>query len=110
MEIERKFLINQLPDNLNDYEHHAVSQGYISLEPVVRIRSWDDSYILTIKSKGLMAHTEIEKDLTQDEYTELIQMVKGNFIKKTRYIIPLSSLGNYDTDYNSPTSRRRYTR
>ena len=51
MEIERKYLIKQLPENLTSFEHHLIEQGYLCTEPVVRIRRQDDDYILTYKSK-----------------------------------------------------------
>ena len=38
MEIERKYLIRQLPNHLNDYPHDEISQAYISTDPVIRIR------------------------------------------------------------------------
>lgn len=88
MEIERKFLIDKIPDNIKDYPSHRISQGYISTDPVVRIRQLDDDYILTIKSSGLLARTEIEKPLSLEEYQELSSLVKGNLIAKTRYILP----------------------
>ena len=88
MEIERKYLIDKLPEDIEFFEKHKISQGYINTDPVVRIRQLDNKYILTIKSKGLRIRTEIEKELTKEEYIELRNMVKGNFIEKTRYIIP----------------------
>ena len=42
MEIERKYLIKQLPENLTSFEHHLIEQGYLCTEPVVRIRRQDD--------------------------------------------------------------------
>ena len=54
MEIERKFLIDTLPENLSDYPYHQLEQGYLCTEPVVRIRRENDDYYLTYKSKGLM--------------------------------------------------------
>jgi len=92
IEIEKKYLLKNLPDNLEKYESHIIAQGYISREPVVRIRRWDNVFILTIKSKGF-SHIEVEKNLTEDEYNSLSQMVIGNTIEKTRYIIPLSDYG-----------------
>ena len=89
MEIERKFLIEKIPFELENYEHHELSQGYISVSPVIRIRKSDDSYILTVKSGGLLAREEYEINLSEEEYTSLIPKVEGNFIDKTRYIIPL---------------------
>lgn len=92
IEIEKKYLIKEIPKNLEAYESHTISQGYISTKPVVRIRQWDNEYILTIKSKGF-EHIEVEKNLTKEEYNSLSQMVIGHTIEKTRYIIPLNDYG-----------------
>ena len=40
MEIERKFLVAQLPDNLDNYNCRYIEQGYLSTKPVVRVRRW----------------------------------------------------------------------
>ena len=58
MEIERKYLLDQLPENLTSYPCKKIEQGYLSTEPVVRIRRSDDEYYLTYKSKGLMVREE----------------------------------------------------
>ena len=50
MEIERKFLIRQLPEHLEQYPCLQIEQGYLCTNPVVRIRKQDDSYFLTYKS------------------------------------------------------------
>ena len=42
MEIERKFLIPVLPENLECYSSHEIEQGYLCREPVVRIRRQDE--------------------------------------------------------------------
>lgn len=58
MEIERKFLIQKLeklPFSPFDYPHKELEQGYLCTVPVIRIRREDDDYVLTYKSKGLMA-------------------------------------------------------
>ena len=89
MEIERKYLLGEIPEGLNLNDKHSISQGYISNDPVVRIRKYDDEYILTIKSKGLIERIEIEKPLSYQEFSELSTMVRGNLIEKDRYKIPL---------------------
>ena len=89
MEIEKKFLLNKLPDNLDSYPHNTISQGYLSTDPVLRIRQYGERYILTIKSSGLMERIEVEKPLTKEEYEEMSVMVKGNLITKERYLLPL---------------------
>ena len=60
MEIERKFIVHNLPDNLDSYPHSEIEQGYLCMEPVIRIRRMNKQYFLTFKSKGLMARTEHE--------------------------------------------------
>ena len=53
MEIERKYLIKKLPENLESYPCRHIEQGYLCTAPVVRIRKDNDKYELTYKSKGL---------------------------------------------------------
>ncbi len=89
MEIERKYLINELPENLNIVESRILEQGYLCTEPVVRIRRDNDEFILTYKSKGLMIREEHNLPLTQEAYEHLKQKVDGRLISKTRHIIPL---------------------
>ena len=91
MEIERKFLVN--PDgipSLEDYPKHEMAQGYISTDPVVRIRRSDEKFILTVKSGGLLSREEFEMFLTKDQFTGLSVHVQGLIIEKTRYLIPCS--------------------
>ena len=116
MEIERKFLVNYLPFNPHDFEVHHISQGYISTDPVIRIRSesivdpgkprpprtelntvfdapapssCELRYTLTCKGQGLMKREELNLAISGDAYRRLIRKVEGGFIKKDRYIIPL---------------------
>lgn len=90
MEIERKFLISTLPENITDYPCRILEQGYLCTEPVVRIRQDNDRYELTYKSKGLMVREEHNLPLTQDAYEHLKTKVDGHIISKKRYMIPLS--------------------
>ena len=88
MEIERKFLISSLPEQLEQYPHHRIEQGYLSTGPVVRVRRMDDEYILTYKGSGLMAHEEYNLPLTKEAYEHLKTKIDGRLISKTRYEIP----------------------
>ena len=90
MEIERKYLIKKLPENLAEFEHHLIEQGYLCTEPVVRIRRDDDEYYLTYKSKGLMVREEYNLPLTREAYLHLKGKADGRIISKKRYMIPLS--------------------
>lgn len=88
MEIERKFLVAQLPDNLDNYNCRYIEQGYLSTEPVVRVRRDNDDYYLTYKGSGMMAREEYNLPLTKDSYEHLIKKADGNIITKKRYEIP----------------------
>ena len=69
MEIERKYLVNQVPADYMEFPCHAIEQAYLCTSPVVRIRKEDDSYYLT--------------------YTHLLKKADGIILTKTRYLIPL---------------------
>ena len=88
MEIERKFLVAQLPDNLDNYKCRYIEQGYLSTKPVVRVRRDNDDYYLTYKGSGMIAREEYNLPLTKDSYEHLIKKADGNIITKKRYEIP----------------------
>ena len=90
MEIERKFLIKTMPENLDQYQCHLIEQAYLCTNPVVRIRRQDDEYILTWKGKGMMAREEYNLPLTKEGYEHMLPKADGNIITKKRYLIPLS--------------------
>lgn len=89
MEIERKFLIRQLPEDLNLYPYQTLEQAYLCTDPVVRVRRSDDTYTLTYKSKGLMSREEYNLPLTPESYEHLKEKADGNVIRKKRFRIPL---------------------
>lgn len=89
MEIERKFLIRHLPENLSSFPCHLIEQAYLCTSPVVRVRRQDDTFILTYKGSGMMAREEYNLPLTQESYEHLLAKADGNVITKKRYVIPL---------------------
>ena len=93
MEIERKFLIKELPADLERYSFHVLEQGYLNTDPVVRVRKEDDSYYLTYKGKGFLAREEYNLPLNETAYAHLITKADGNIIKKKRYLIPIKGTG-----------------
>lgn len=94
MEIEKKFLVKTLPPNLDNYKKKQIEQGYLCLNPVVRIRKSNEKYILTYKCLAdsladVRINNEIDTSLTKEGYEHLREKIDGYIIKKTRYIIPL---------------------
>ena len=84
-EIERKFIVDKLPD-LSGLKGHSVLQGYIFTGEggtEVRIRKWDEQYIMTIKSGGLLKRQETEIPLTKVQFQIFWPSTEGRRIEKT---------------------------
>ena len=88
MEIERKFKVRQLPEQLEQYPRQRIEQAYLCTEPVVRVRRSNDDYYLTYKGTGLLAREEYNLPLTEEAYRHLLPKADGNWIAKDRYCIP----------------------
>ena len=91
MEIERKFTIKNVPDNLESYPVKHIEQAYLNTDPVVRVRREGDKFFLTYKGKGLLAREEYNLDLNEESYYHLCAKADGNVISKNRYYIPLEN-------------------
>jgi len=74
MEIERKYLIDEIPFDLKDYSCKVIEQGYLNTDPVVRVRRSNDKYILTYKGSGLMVREEYNLPLNEEAYRYLIPL------------------------------------
>jgi CYTH domain-containing protein len=90
IEIERRFLVDRLPDELP--EPVQVEQAYISTVPVsVRARLIGDRRVLTIKSGQGLERMEIEHDLTPEEFDALWRLPNELRISKRRHRIDLGN-------------------
>lgn len=98
MEIERKYLIDKLPDHLEQYPCKKIEQGYLNTDPVIRIRRSNDKYILTYKGKGLMVREEYNLPLNAESFAHLKEKIDGRLIKKRRYLIPLDEHHTIELD------------
>ena len=103
MEIEKKYTLKSLPENLDSYPCKIIEQAYLNTSPVVRVRKSDDSYYLTYKGKGLMAREEYNLPLDEISYKHLLEKADGNIISKKRYLIPLDN-PRFTDDYTPPTT------
>ena len=88
MEIERKFLIKQIPKDCTSFPCRQIEQAYLNTDPVVRVRRDNEDYYLTYKGKGLLSREEYNLPLTKDAYLHLKPKADGLVISKTRYLIP----------------------
>ncbi|HXM32094.1 MAG TPA: CYTH domain-containing protein [Chthoniobacterales bacterium] len=91
-EIERKFLVRKLPEELAGFPHAEISQGYlVSLDDglQVRLRKLDERYSLTYKRGTGNVREEREVELTPTQFDALWPATEGKRLVKTRYNIPL---------------------
>lgn len=88
MEIERKFTVKYLPENLEQYPVKHLEQAYLNTEPVLRIRREDDIYYMTYKGGGMLVREEYNLPLNRESYLHLLPKCDGNVISKKRYLIP----------------------
>jgi CYTH domain-containing protein len=91
MEIERKFLVGELPD-LAGCDPVAIEQGYLALSDdrggaEVRLRRAGDLTVLTVKSAGGLSRTEEEIKLDGERFDALWPLTEGKRIEKKRYSI-----------------------
>ncbi len=96
MEIERKYLVESLPEGLDNYPHVEIEQGYLCTSPTLRIRRMGDVYWLTVKENLRTGSTAIhnreeEFRLERDRYEYLKAKCDGNMVSKTRYKIPVGN-------------------
>lgn len=105
MEIERKFFVRKLPENLEQYTCKEIEQGYLCRKPTIRIRKSNQDYILTYKSdfgieqdetRTAKVQNEIEVPLNEEGYLHLREKVDNQMIAKKRYLIPLE--GGYTAE------------
>lgn len=98
MEIERKYLIEKVTFDLSGYKKLIIKQGYISTDPVVRLRQSKEDFILTVKGKGNLYREEFELQLTEDQFHKLWKKVENTPIEKIRHLIPLEDKYTIELD------------
>ena len=89
MEIERKFLIKQIPEGCTSFPCRQIEQAYLNTDPVVRVRRDNDDYYLTYKGKGLLSREEYNLPLNKEAYEHLLAKADGIILTKKRYMIPV---------------------
>ncbi len=98
VEIERKFTVRHLPEDLDRYPFHTIEQGYLNVKPAIRVRREDDTYYMTYKNREAYAQnveqaepigsTEYNLPLDKESYEHMLTKADGNIIRKKRYLIP----------------------
>jgi adenylate cyclase len=90
MEIERKFLLDEVPDALGD--GLEIDQGYLAVSEdgvEVRVRRYGDARTLTVKSGPAHVRTEEELEIDERRFEALWPLTEGRRIVKTRHRVDL---------------------
>ena len=91
MEIERKFLVSEVPESASAASPIPIVQGYIAVEPggrEVRLRRKGDRFFQTIKSGTGITRLETEIELTGEQFEKLWPQTDGRRIEKDRREVP----------------------
>ena len=85
-EIERKFLLRELPRTLRLARGETIKQGYLALDAdtEVRVRTGSNPPTLTIKSGRGEVRTEVELPLEGGDAKALWELTAGRRVEKTR--------------------------
>ena len=95
MEIERKYLVAELPDP-NGGRSVWIEQGYLALDRdsgvEVRLSRRDYTLLLTIKGGSGRSRTEEEFGLDRERFESLWALTEGRRLRKERHLIPHGGL------------------
>jgi len=94
-EIERKFLLKQLPERLKQARRCVIAQGYLAAEPGgrhVRLRKKGKTASLTFKVGRGAQREEREIKLSAKQFFALWPATVGRRLRKLRYEVPWKSL------------------
>lgn len=89
-EIERKFLVADVPSGLEKRKRYEISQAYLAIDPggtQVRLRKSNDERSLTVKRGSGVEREERNVALPAEEFDSLWELTKGRRLRKTRYDI-----------------------
>jgi adenylate cyclase len=94
-EIERKFLVKEIPENIELCLSEEIVQGYLAVDidgTEIRVRKKGNACYLTIKKgKGMKRH-EVEIELLQEQFDTLWPKTEGRQVGKERITIPEGSV------------------
>lgn len=96
MEIERKYLLDRLPEGIENYECKEIEQGYLCMSPTLRIRKMGDMHVLCIKehvaAQGEAVHSREEEFVMSQQAYEHLRAKCDGWISKHRYRVDLRSM------------------
>jgi adenylate cyclase len=94
LEVERKFLIEEMPVDFAIGRGIEISQGYLAIgdDAEVRLRRKGARCYLTVKEGSGLARSEYEISLDPDRFDCLWPATAGRRVSKTRFEVPVGAL------------------
>jgi adenylate cyclase len=88
MEVERKFLVGEVPD-LRGTDPDEIEQGYLAIgsEGEVRVRRKGDRLLLTAKRGSGLSRQEAEVEIDRASFGELWSLTDGRRLTKRRHVL-----------------------
>ncbi len=84
IEIERKWVLDGLPEGIVPIKSHEIEQAYLDVRGL-RLRKKDEGYLITYKSKGDLARSEWEQEIPAWTYDGLKAEARA-VLHKTRHV------------------------
>jgi len=93
VEVERKYLLSDLPERVRDATSADVEQGWLPGERLQeRVRRVSDSdgerYYRTVKLGEGLTRVELEEEASADLFERLWDLTRGRRLRKRRYCVP----------------------
>jgi adenylate cyclase len=103
-EIERKFVIERTPPDLERFASSEIQQGYVAVDAdgtEVRVRRRDGEAALTIKQGTGRTRAEEELEIGNERFDALWALTEGRRVQKRRYLIPAGEGATIELDVYS---------
>ncbi|NBC16143.1 MAG: adenylate cyclase [Bacteroidetes bacterium] len=88
-EVERKFLVNEVPEAVRGWPATIIQQGYLAIQEdgtEVRVRKRGAACVLTVKRGAGLEREEVEVGLAPEAFAALWPLTSGRRVHKTRYV------------------------
>jgi adenylate cyclase len=95
LEIERKYLLSDVPSWVEECRSEEIEQGYLAMASAgteVRLRRRGGQVLLTAKVGTGETRVEREIELEDEQFQALWPLTEGRRIRKTRYLVPHEGL------------------
>jgi CYTH domain-containing protein len=94
-EIERKFLIQEIPSEVTALTGRQMRQGYLAIASdggECRIRQCEDEFTMTVKQGKGLTRSEEEIFISESLFNELWPLTDSRRIEKTRICLPMGGV------------------